>query len=304
MIKQILFIYIVAIAIASHSSQAQAKLNIGATVQDLEAVVKAVGGSDVTTFSIAKGTQDPHQIEAKPSFMVKMRDADLMVSLGLELESAWLVPLINGAHNSKVAIGSKGFLELGPQLDPIEVARGTVSRVEGDVHPDGNPHFEVDPIRMGKAAVLIAERMGQLDTAHRDQFKKNAEAFQKHLEEKTKDWQSRITKTGITEFVSYHKTFSYFADRFGLKNTLHLEPKPGIPPTASHILDVIAEMKARKVKIVLIENFFDDSVRSRLESEIAGVKIFKLPVYVGGEPKIETTEQLVEKIVQAFEASK
>lgn len=302
--KQIFSILIVGLLVIVHASNAEAKLNVGATVQDLEALVKAIGGNEVTTFSIAKGTQDPHQIEAKPSFMVKVRDADLMVSLGLELESAWLVPLINSAHNSKVAIGSKGFLELGSQLDPIDAAKGAVSRAEGDVHPDGNPHFEVDPIRMGKAAVLIAERLGQLDTAHRDQFLKNAETFQKHLEDKTKEWKSRIDKTGIKEFVSYHKTFSYFADRFGLKNTLHLEPKPGIPPTASHILDVIGEMKARKVKLVLIENFFDDSVRSRLESEIPGVKIFKLPVYVGGELNVETTEQLIEKIVQAFEAAK
>ena len=292
MLKQIFSTSIVVLATGLYASTSEAKLTVGATVQDLEALVKVVGANDVTTFSIAKGTQDPHQIEAKPSFMVKVRDADLMISLGLELESAWLVPLINGAHNSKVAVGSKGFLELGPLLDPIEVARGTVSRVEGDVHPDG------------KAGMLIADRLSQLDTAHRDQFMKNAETFQKHLEEKTKEWQSRINKTGIKEFVSYHKTFSYFADLFRLKNTLHLEPKPGIPPTASHILEVIAEMKARKIKVVLIENFFDDAVRSRLESEIPDVKIYKLPVYVGGDPDIQTTEQLVEKIVKAFEASK
>jgi zinc/manganese transport system substrate-binding protein len=289
------------LALTVFSLSAQAKLNVGATTQDVEAVVKAVGGDQVTTFAVAKGTQDPHQIEAKPSFMVKFRDADLVVSMGLELETAWLVPLLQGSRNTKIALGTKGNLELGPSLEPIEVAKGAVSRAEGDVHPSGNPHFQLDPIRLGKAAVLIADRMGELDPPHRDLFRANADKFQKHMEDKTKEWQARLNKTGIKEFVSYHKTFSYFADRFGIKNTLHLEPKPGIPPTASHILQVIDEMKARHLKAVLIENFFDDAVRGKLESEVPGVKVAKVAVYVGGDPSIKTNEQLIEGLVSTLE---
>jgi zinc/manganese transport system substrate-binding protein len=285
------------------TASAEAKLTVGATTQDVEAVVKAVGGDQVDTFSVAKGTQDPHQIEAKPSFMVKFRGADLIVAQGLELETAWLLPLIQGSRNTNVVVGSKGFLELGPALDPIEVAKGAVSRAEGDVHPLGNPHFQLDPVRLGQAALLIAGRMGELDGAHRDLFRANAESFQKRLAEKTKAWSARIQKTGLKEFASYHKTFSYFADRFGLKNTLYLEPKPGIPPTASHILEVMAAMKARKIKVVLIENFFDDSVRAKLEKEIPGVKVFKVPVYVGGEPAIKTNADLIERVVSALEGA-
>jgi zinc/manganese transport system substrate-binding protein len=289
--------------VAFFSLQAQAKLTVGATTQDVEAIVKAVGNDQVETFSVAKGTQDPHQIEAKPSFMVKFRGADLIVSQGLELETAWLVPLIQGSRNSSIAIGTKGFLELGVSLDPIEVAKGNVSRGEGDVHPNGNPHFQLDPIRLGKSAILIAERMGELDGSHKDIFRSNADAFQKRMEEKAKSWKSRIEKTGVKEFVSYHKSFSYFADRFGLRNTLHLEPKPGIPPTASHIIQVIEEMKARHVKVVLIENFFDDSVKGKLEKEIPGVRVIKVPVYVGGEDSIKTNEELIERIVTTLETT-
>jgi zinc/manganese transport system substrate-binding protein len=281
---------------------AQAKVIVGATTQDVEALVRVVGGGEVETFSVAKGTQDPHQIEAKPSFMVKFRSAELIVAQGLELETAWLTPLIQGSRNPGIVAGSKGFLELGPLLDPIEVSKGSVSRGEGDIHPNGNPHFQLDPIRLGKSAVLIAERLGEIDGAHKNLYHTNALGFQKRMEEKAKAWKARIDKTGIKEFVSYHKTFSYFADRFGLKNTLYLEPKPGIPPTASHIIQVIEEMKSRSVHAVLIENFFDDSVRAKLSNELPAVKVAKVPVYVGGEDSVKTNEELIEMLVRTLES--
>lgn len=283
------------------SFEAQAKLVVGATTQDMEALVQAVGGSEVETFSVAKGTQDPHQIEAKPSFMVKFRGADLIVAQGLELETAWLIPLIQGSRNPKIAQGTKGFLELGSSLDPIEVAKGSVSRAEGDVHPEGNPHFQLDPVRMGKAAGLVATRLSELDSAHAELFARNADEYRKRMDLKYKEWSARLTKTGIREFVSYHKSFSYFADRFGLKNDMYLEPKPGIPPTASQIIHVMTEMKARAIKAVLIENFFDDSVKGKFEKEVPGAKVAKVPVYVGGEESIKTNEALIERVVSALE---
>lgn len=283
------------------TSAAQAKLIVGSTTQDVEALVQAVGSDRVQTFFVAKGTQDPHQIEAKPSYMVKFRSADLIVSQGLELETAWLVPLVQGSRNSKIVPGSNGFLELGPELDPIEVAHGAISRAEGDVHPDGNPHFQLDPIRLGKAAIVIANRLGELDGTNKDFYMKNAQSFQSLMEKKTKEWQRRLDQIKIKEFVSYHKTLSYFANRFGLKNSLQLEPKPGIPPTASHILQVISEMKARHLKLVLIENFYDDAVKGKLEKEIPGVHVIKVPVAVGGEPEIKTNEQLLEHLVEVIE---
>lgn len=283
--------------------QANAKLKVACTTQDMEAVVKAIGGNDIETFAVAKGTQDPHQIEAKPSFMVKFRDADLIVLQGLELESAWLEPLIQGSRNPKIAQGGKGYLELGPSLTPIEVAGDNVSRAQGDVHPLGNPHFQLDPVRLQKAGSLVADRLAELDPSQKDSYKANSEAYTKRMDENLKKWKARIEKTGIKEFVSYHKSFSYFADRFGLKNTLHLEPKPGIPPTASHIIDVLSQMKARNIRLVLIENFFDDSVRGKIKKEIPKAYVVKVPAYVGGEDGLTTNEQLIEKVVSAFEAA-
>src|SRR5437868_10440239 len=187
------------------SSVALANLKVTATTTDIAAIVKAVGQNKVDVFAVAKGTQDPHQIEAKPSFMVKMKDADLVIEQGLELETAWIDPLIQGSRNPKIA-DKNHILELAPLLEPMEIPAGNVSRAEGDVHPGGNPHFQLDPIRLGKAAVVIANKLAELAPADKDFFVKTAADFQNKMNERQKDWQARIQKTGITEIVTYHKT--------------------------------------------------------------------------------------------------
>ncbi len=280
--------------------QAFAKIHVATTTTDLAAVVKEVGQDKVDIFAIAKGTQDPHQIEAKPSYMMRLRSTDLVIAQGLELESAWIDPLIQGARNPKLTTKG-GLFELASELEPIEIPKGNISRAEGDVHPGGNPHFQLDPIRLGKAALLIADKLSEFDPAQKEFFHKNAEKFQKHMEEKTKEWQARIKKTGVTEFVTYHKTFAYFCARFEMDCQLQLEPKPGIPPTASHLMTVIDQMKKRKIRIVLIENLYEDSVGNKIKADIPNAHIERVPVSVGGEPEITTNEQLIERIVKAIE---
>lgn len=277
-----------------------AKIQVATTTTDLAAIVKQVGLDKVDVFSIAKGTQDPHQIEAKPSFMVKLRTADLVIAQGLELESAWIIPLIQGARNPKL-LAKDGLFELAAKLDPIEISKGDISRAEGDVHPGGNPHFQLDPIRLGKAAILVAKRLGEMDPSEKDFFTKSATTFEKQMTDKTKEWQARIKKTGISEVVTYHKTFSYFCDRFEIHCDVQLEPKPGIPPTASHILSVIDQMKKRKINLVLIENLYEDSVGQKLKTDIPNAIVKRLPVSVDGEPGLQTNEQLIERVVKAFE---
>jgi zinc/manganese transport system substrate-binding protein len=283
-----------------HASSA--KIKVVATTSDLAALVERVGAEHIDCVAIAKGTQDPHQIEAKPSFMLKMRDADLVVSQGLELESAWLRPLVDGARNPKIAPTLKGFLELGSNLSPIDVPIESVSREQGDVHPGGNPHFQLDPIRMGDAAVLLAKRLAEIDPKNSDVYIINAKSFKSELGKKTLKWQERIKKSGVANIVSYHKTFSYFLDRFGLKSVASIEPKPGIPPTASHLKSVIDSIKKNQVKLVLIENYFDNSAADRLRQENSQLVVVKAPVSVGGEPELKTTEQLIEKLVVIVES--
>lgn len=297
MIKKILLILLLFVM----SLGAHAKLNIVTTTTDLAYLVSIIGAGKVDVFSVAKGTQDPHQIEAKPSFMVKMRNANLALAQGLELESAWLVPLIQGSRNNKIAPGTKGFLELGEKLSPIEIPKANATRAEGDVHPGGNPHFQLDPIRMGEAALIIAKKMGELDPSSENLYLGNAQAFKSKMESKTVEWKVRLEKTGIKEVITYHKTLSYFLDRFGIQGRAQLEPRPGIPPTANHLLDVIKEMKERKIHLVLVENFYSPSIGSKLKESIPGIKVALVPVSVGGTKDVNSTEDLIEKLVKIFE---
>ena len=279
---------------------AQAKLQVATTTTDLAAIVKQVGADQVDVFAIAKGTQDPHQVEAKPSFMVKLRSTDIIFAQGLELESAWIIPLIQGARNPKL-LAKDGLYELAGELDPIEVSKGDVSRAEGDVHPGGNPHFQLDPIRLGKAALLIAKRLSELDPSHKDFYENNAKHFQQIMIDKTKEWLARIQKSGVKEIVTYHKQFSYFCARFDLRCDVQLEPKPGIPPTTSHLLDVIKQMKARNIHLVFIENLYDDSVAPKLKQEVPGTVVNRIAVSVDGDPGLSTNEKLIENLVKAIE---
>lgn len=295
--KIAIFIFLISLSL-----QVKATLRVMATTSDVGALVKVVGGKFVDVFSVAKGTQDPHHIEAKPSFMVKFHHANLVVAQGLELENAWLRPLIDGSRNPDIRIGTNGYMELGQDLNPLEIPSSTtVTRAQGDVHPGGNPHFQLDPIRMGKAAILVADRLSTFDPSHSTLFISNAKAFQKKMEKKTIEWQKRIAKTGIKEIITHHKSFTYFCHRFHLKCNLQLEPKPGIPPTASHLIYVIDSMKARHLHVVFIENYFDDDSIDKIKSAIPKLFSKKIPISVGGEDDVKSLSSLYEKLVSTLE---
>ncbi|HAZ14680.1 MAG: hypothetical protein A2X86_12540 [Bdellovibrionales bacterium GWA2_49_15] len=274
-----------------------AKLSVVTTTTDLRALTAEVGGEFITVDSIAKGTQDPHYIEAKPSFMIKVNRADLLVSIGLELEIGWLPNIIQGARNPKVQKWQRGNLEVGPMVEPLEVPTGNISRALGDVHPDGNPHVTLDPIRAGQIALFIAERLGELDSEHKETFVKNAQAIQTRLQEKTKVWQNKIDHSGIKKIVTYHKTLTYFLNRFHLENPAILEPKPGIPPTSGHIMAVIQLIKEQKISLILVENFFDPTVTEKIKNNVPTIRSATVAVAVDGAPNIATIDELFETLI-------
>ena len=281
---------------------ARAEIKVLATVPDLGSIVKKVGGDAVSVDIIAKGTQDPHYIEAKPSFMVKASRADLVVSIGLDLEEAWLPSIIRGARNSAIQPGSSGYLEVGPMLEPIEIPTGKLTRADGDVHPMGNPHVLLDPVRAGKAARIIADRLGSLDPAKKAEFEKRASEFDSTLVSHTAQWKARLQATGIKRVITYHRTFSYFLNRFGIESSGMLEPKPGVPPTSGHVLSIIETIKRDRVSLILVENYFDPSVTRKIQQEVAGVRVGVPPVAVDGAPGVVDSIQLYESIVRAFES--
>lgn len=278
-----------------------AKLNVVTTVPDLRVIAQEVGGDHISAESIAKGTQDPHYVEAKPSFMVRANRADLFIAIGLDLEIGWVPSIIQGSRNPKIHKGQKGYLEVGPLIDPLEVPTGKITRAEGDVHPYGNPHFTLDPIRMGKAAVIIADRMSDLDPDHASDYKKNALALQKRLTDKTKLWQHRIDAIKVKKVVTYHKTLTYFFNRFHVDNPAFLEPKPGIPPTSGHIMEVIDIIKKQKIPLLMIENYFDASVTKRIKQEVPNIRTETVAVAVDGAPNVKTIDDLYENLVRAME---
>ncbi|HEY8279684.1 MAG TPA: metal ABC transporter substrate-binding protein [Bdellovibrionota bacterium] len=293
--------YLALVLLAGLPLPAFAKINVVTSIPDLAALTREVGGGEVEVESIARGSQDPHFIEAKPSYMLKVSKADLLVLVGLDLEVGWMPSLIQGARNPKVRSGEKGYLELGPELDPLDVPKGKVTRAEGDVHPNGNPHFWLDPLRMGRAAEILAKRLGELDPAHASDFQKRAKDFSEKMKNKVAAWKKRIDKTGVKKVVTYHKTLTYFFDRFGLENPAILEPKPGIPPTSGHIIEVIQLMKQQKIPLILVENYFDASVTKKIIGEVPGSRSAEVAVAVGGSESVKMIDDLYEQLVRAVE---
>jgi zinc/manganese transport system substrate-binding protein len=279
---------------------AQAKLNVVTSITDLASITREVGGDDVNVASIARGTQDPHYIEAKPSFMTKMSRADLLITIGLGLEVGWIPPLVRGSRNPKIGAGL-GFMEVGPLVNPIEVPVGTVSRAQGDVHPEGNPHVTLDPLRVATIAEKIGERLGELDPGHATAYHERAEKFASRMRRKSAEWKARLAKTGIKNVVTYHKTLNYFLRAYGIDNPIDLEPKPGIPPTSGHILEVIHTVKQKKISLILIENFFDEKIAERIKQDVPGVRIVSVPVSVEGDESIKTMDDLYENLVRVME---
>ncbi|RZA25245.1 MAG: zinc ABC transporter substrate-binding protein [Proteobacteria bacterium] len=290
-----------ALGLLLFSSQAFCALRVITTTSDLNAIVTEVGGKDVESEAICKGAQDPHYIEPKPSFMVKTARADLVVAVGMGLEVGWLPNIVRGSRNPAINPGGKGYLEVGSAVQPLEVPTGNISRADGDVHPEGNPHVTLDPIRTGEIAVLIAKKLGELDAPHAAQYNERAAALQKRLIDKTKVWAERIVKSKVTKVVTFHKTLTYFLDRFKIENPMILEPLPGLPPTAKHVMEVIARVKSDKISLILVENFFDPTVANRIEKDAPGTRVAVVPVAVGGDEKIKTIDDIYENLVSVIE---
>lgn len=277
------------------------KLFILTTISDLEAVAKEIGGEEVVVESFCKGSQDPHFLEAKPSYMMKVNKADLVLAVGLGLEDGWLPKVLSGGRNSKVMPGQQGFLAVGQLVDVLDIPTGSISRADGDVHPQGNPHVTLDPIRLGSIAEGIAKRLAELEPNHGRIFIQRAKELKERLEEKTKNWQQRIVKSGIKQVITYHKTLNYFLSRFDLPILATLEPLPGVAPTAAHILEVINKAKANGSRLILVENFFDDAPAHRVAKEVEGMRVASVPVAVGGNTNVRSVDELFEYLVGLIE---
>ncbi|MGH6692189.1 MAG: metal ABC transporter substrate-binding protein, partial [Gammaproteobacteria bacterium] len=239
-------------AITAGPAAAQGRLTVMTTTEDLASIAREVGGDRLTVEAIARGYQDPHFVEAKPSFILKLQRADLLVVVGRELEASWLPRLIQQSRNGKIQIGAPGYLDASLRARILEIPQGQITRAMGDVHPLGNPHYWLDPDNGTVIARAIAEKLAQLRPADRAFFEQRTADFSARLDEAQKRWAGMMAPYKGTKVVTYHRSFSNFAERFGLDVIGYVEPRPGIPPSPQHTLDLIEEMKRQRVPLVLV----------------------------------------------------
>jgi ABC-type Zn uptake system ZnuABC Zn-binding protein ZnuA len=262
------------------AADAAAKLRVIATIPDLKALTEAVGGDLVEVDSLARGTQNPHDLEVRPSLMVKLRRADALVVNGLELD-AWADVVLRGAHNPRVVPGADGFIDASRGVPVIEVPTTRVDRSMGDVHPSGNPHYTVDP---GLAPVVtqnILEGLARVVPGHRPALERQREAFLARLEAAMGRWQSALAPVRQQRLVVYHNTLGYFFKRFDLSLLGTIEDRPGIPPSPAHLARLVREMKdARARVVVVVEPWSDQKLAARLAEE-AGATIAVINARLG-----------------------
>jgi zinc/manganese transport system substrate-binding protein len=279
------FAALIACFLACTPLGAQSKLNVIATTSDLAAIASEVGGDHIVIDSIAKGYQDPHFVEAKPSFILKLQKADILILVGRELEIGWLPPLIQQSRNSKIQVGAQGYLDASLQSQILEVPTGQVTRAEGDVHPLGNPHYWMDPENGKIIAREIFDKFAQLRPNDRAYFEQRLTDFTNRLSEAEKRWLGMMAPYKGTKMVTYHRSFPNFAARFGLDIVGYVEPKPGIPPTPQHTLDLMNQMKKTGVKLVVVEPYFDLKTPNAIGRD-TGAEVLVVPPSVGGVKEV------------------
>jgi ABC-type Zn uptake system ZnuABC Zn-binding protein ZnuA len=264
---------------------AEDKLTVITTTEDLASIAREVGGDRITVESIARGYQDPHFVEAKPSFILKLQKADILVAVGRDLEIGWLPPLIQQSRNAKVQVGGSGYVDASLKARILEIPQGQITRAEGDVHPLGNPHYWLDPENGKLVAKEIADKLSQLRPGDRAFFEQRLTDFTARVAEAEKRWESTMAPYKGTKVVTYHRSFPNFAERFGLDVIGYVEPRPGIPPSPQHTLDLINDMKRQNVKLVLVEPYFDLKTPNSI-GRATGAEVLVMPPSVGGVKEV------------------
>jgi zinc/manganese transport system substrate-binding protein len=282
---------------------AQAKLNVVATTPDLAAIAREIGSDKIDITTLAKATEDPHFVDAKPSFIVKLNRADVLIEGGAELEIGWLPALLNQARNPKLATGAPGRVEAATGVQLREIP-ATLDRSQGDIHAAGNPHYVVDPLNAKIVAQNIAVALALNDAKSAEFFQANLKKFNEAIDAKLVVWQAAFAPFKGAPVVAYHNSWLYFAERFGLKIDLFLEPKPGIPPTPTHLAEVIAQMREQKVRVVIVDPYLNRKT-AETAARATGATVVDVAQFPGGLKGteggyIQLMDYLVNSLTQAL----
>jgi zinc/manganese transport system substrate-binding protein len=266
-------------------SSLAASVSVVTTTEDLAALTREVGGDRVTVDFMGHGYQDPHFVEAKPSFILKLSKADLLIAVGRELEIGWLPALVQQSRNARIQAGADGYLDASLTARILEIPTGQVTRAMGDVHPLGNPHYWLDPGNGQRIAQAIQQKLAAMRPADAGYFQARLADFDKRLGEAEKRWDDAMSPYKGLKIVTYHKSWPNFTERFGLDVIGYVEPKPGIPPSPTHTMELIKEMRRQNVKILLVEPYFDLKTPNSIGRE-TGAKVLVMSPSVGGEKEI------------------
>ncbi len=278
-------------------TSALAKVDVVTTTPDLAAIAREVGGDKVDVESLARGTQDPHFVDPKPSFILKLNRADLYVKRGLELEVGWAPVLENGSRNPRI-LGGPGFVDASVGIPKLEVPpAGMDSRALGDVHPLGNPHYQRDPVNAKTMARNIVDGLLRVDSDNREYYEQRLADFDRRIDEQLVQWQTELAPYRGAKIVEYHEDWEYFANRFGLDIVGQMEPKPGVSPSPSHLAYLIGLMKAQHVKVLLKEPYYPDNL-TRVVAEKTGATVLTLPESPGGIPGTDDYFSFIDAIVK------
>jgi zinc/manganese transport system substrate-binding protein len=282
---------------------ALADLNVVATTPDLGALARTIGGDEINLTVLAKPTEDPHFVDAKPSFLVKLNHADVLVEGGAELEAGWLTPLLEGARNAKLEVGKPGRVNAAEGVALLEIP-AALDRSQGDIHASGNPHYLTDPLNGRIVAAHLARVFSELAPAHAAKFDAHLRAFTAQLDAKMAEWQKLLAPYKGRPVVTYHNYWIYFGARFGLPMDLFLEPKPGIPPTPAHLAEVITKMKAGNLKVITVQPYQNRKTAETVANHTGAVVIDwpSFPGSPGTEGYLEWIDFLVKSTAKAYAA--
>jgi ABC-type Zn uptake system ZnuABC Zn-binding protein ZnuA len=269
-----------AATVAALAFGAEAKLNVVVTTPDLASIAREVGGDKIEVTTLGRPTEDPHFVDAKPSFIVKLNKADALIEGGAELESGWLPSLLAGARNAKITADAPGRIRCNEGISMLEVP-DKLDRSKGDLHAAGNPHFVIDPMNARIVAAHLADALGKMDVANRALYAANAKKFNDLLEMKLAQWQAKLAPFKGAQVVAYHNSWRYFAERYGLKIEILLEPKPGIPPSPAHLAEVISKMKSSGARVVMVDPYLNRKTAETVATQ-TGATVVDVTQFPGG----------------------
>src|SRR4051812_37225249 len=285
-------------AISFISVQATAQLKVVATTPDLASVAREIGGDRVNVVALAKPTEDPHFVDAKPSHIVTLNRADALIEGGAELELGWLPPLLENARNSRISAGAPGRIVASEGIRMLEIP-SSFDRSKGDVHSLGNPHFMVDPVSVRIVARNIASHFAQIDPKNAGVYQANLAKFNSRLDAKFAGWQKQLAPYKGAKIVTYHKDFVYFAERFGLNIVDELEPKPGIAPSPAHLAQVIGKMRANQAKLVLVQPYQNRKTAETVARQ-TGAVVLDVPEQPGAAANTNSYFDMMDNLVNTL----